>query len=105
MASWREFDRPSLDLPSQVQSMKQTNSSLRQALEAVIHSAPGSEAALSSLGEQEGPCLVAEQEREFCWRAGPLFPRFLSLKDPSLALQANTKFNSRWTIDGSSWPC
>ena len=80
--------------------MKQTNSSLRQALEGGIDPLrPPEVRLLFKSGCRRGFFLVAQQKGEFSLGSRASVPLFLSLKDIFLALQANTKFNSRWTTD------
>lgn len=48
------------------------------------------------MGSRKGFYLEAEQKGEFSRASVSVF---LSVKDVFFALQANTKFNSRWTTD------
>lgn len=74
--------------------MKQTNSSLRQALEGGIDPLRPPEVRLRfKSGCRRG------QKGEFLLGSRASVPICLSLKDIFLAPQANTKFNSRWTTD------
>lgn len=80
--------------------MKQTNSSLRQALEGGIDPLRPPEVRGLQAWVQQGPLPGCPGERKGeLWGAGPSVCIVLSPKDKSSALQANTKFNSRWTTD------